>query len=334
MAGLASQVSVTTDNTVGVVQIGVNEPTRAEAVKRVNAVGGQPANYLENQIEQRCPRQVAREDAQIRAPRSQIAKLQQRARSAITQAAVSALETQYESGASQYGQLQGKPSKTDLTVLQPPVADLCAAPAVGAPGMSRAAGATTPATVTAAVVSPSEIPRARVARGLPGGGVGMLVGVALILDRSVTRPYRPAEMEDAIGPPLPAELCSGGGEDPVAAVAPLSGASERCHLLQGGPAADAGTAGPLFRVVDGLVAGLAALNSDRCSDAAKPTRAGSQGRRTPAGSRSSPAGALRAPGPPVAVDGVASATTPCTNGAPTALVVESEGAGEPEDPSS
>jgi len=98
--------------------------------------------------------------------------------------------------------------------------------------------------------------------------------------------------------------------------------------------ADAARANSLLRVVDGPVAGLAALKSDWCSDAAKPTRAGSEGRRTPAGSRSSPAAALRAPGPSVAVDGVASATTLYINGAPTAVVVESEGAGEPEGPSS
>jgi len=97
---------------------------------------------------------------------------------------------------------------------------------------------------------------------------------------------------------------------------------------------DVARAGLLLRAADGAVAGLAALKTERRSDAAKPTRAGSQGRRTPAGSRSSPAAALRAPGPPVAVDGVAGATTPHTNGAPSAVVVEYEGVGEPEGHSS
>jgi len=154
------------------------------------------------------------------------------------------VQAQYKSDAAQYAQLQGNPPKTDLTVIQPPVAEPGAAPLAGASGTSGAASATTPASTptaaTATSASHSKIPQGRVARGLLGGAVGLLVGLALalILDRFDTRLYRPAEMEDAFGLPLLAELRSGDAEEPVVAVAPLSEASERYRMLQASLAAD------------------------------------------------------------------------------------------------
>lgn len=236
-ADLASQVSVTTNNTVGVLQISANEPTGAEAVKLVNAFAGQLINYLDNQIKQSYARQRTQADAQLQALNTRIASLQQQGSSAVTQAVISALQAQYKSDAAQYAQLQGNPPKTDLTVIQPPVAEPGAAPLAGASGTSGAASATTPASTptaaTATSASHSKIPQGRVARGLLGGAVGLLVGLALalILDRFDTRLYRPAEMEDAFGLPLLAELRSGDAEEPVVAVAPLSEASERYRML-------------------------------------------------------------------------------------------------------
>lgn len=243
-ADLASQVSVTTNNTVGVLQISANEPTGAEAVKLVNAFAGQLINYLDNQIKQSYARQRTQANAQLQALSARIASLQQQGSSAVTQAVISALQAQYKSDAAQYAQLQGNPPKTDLTVIQPPVAEPGAAPLAGASGTSGAAGATTPASTPAAATttsaSHSKIPQGRLARGLLGGAVGLLVGLALalILDRFDTRLYRPAEMEDAFGLPLLAELRSGDAEEPVVAVAPLSEASERYRMLQASLAAD------------------------------------------------------------------------------------------------
>ncbi|MST34924.1 hypothetical protein GHK86_19625, partial [Acidimicrobiaceae bacterium USS-CC1] len=118
-ADLASQVSVTTNNTVGVLQISANEPTGAEAVKLVNAFAGQLINYLDNQIKQSYARQRTQANAQLQALSARIASLQQQGSSAVTQAVISALQAQYKSDAAQYAQLQGNPPKTDLTVIQP-----------------------------------------------------------------------------------------------------------------------------------------------------------------------------------------------------------------------
>jgi len=91
-ADLASQVSVTTNNTVGVLQISANEPTGAEAVKLVNAFAGQLINYLDNQIKQSYARQRTQADAQLQALNTRIASLQQQGSSAVTQAVISALQ--------------------------------------------------------------------------------------------------------------------------------------------------------------------------------------------------------------------------------------------------
>lgn len=236
-ATLASQVSVTTNTNVGVLQISATEPTGPEAVKIVNAFSHQLINYLDNQIKQSYARQRSQANAQLQTLSSQIARLQQQGSSGIIQAEVAALQAQYKSDATQYAQLQGNPPKTNLTVIQPPVAVPGAAPIVGTAGTTGAASAATPASTTAVATtssSHSKIPQGRVARGLLGGAVGLLVGLALalILDRFDTRLFRAAEIEDAFDLPLLAELRSADAEEPVVAVAPLSEAAERYRMMQ------------------------------------------------------------------------------------------------------
>jgi len=80
---LAGQVSVTSNDTGGVLQIGADEPTGAEAVKFAHVLGGQLISHLDDQVKRSDARQRTQVDSQLRALSSQIAKLQQQGSSAV-----------------------------------------------------------------------------------------------------------------------------------------------------------------------------------------------------------------------------------------------------------
>lgn len=239
-ADLARQVSVTPNTTIGVLQVSATEPAGPEAVRLVNAFDQQLINYLNNQIKQSYARQQAAAQAQLQAVRARIAELQQQGGSPLAKAEITALQSQYNTDVTQYAQLQGLPPKTDLTVIQPPAAVPGAAPVAGASGAVGSTGTASAAAAPTTTTSHSKIPQGKLGRGLLGGAVGFLVGLALalLLDRFDTRLYTTAELEAAFGLPLLADLRAGGGEEPVVAVSPLSEAAERYRMLQASLAAE------------------------------------------------------------------------------------------------
>jgi len=113
-SALASQVHVTSNDQVGVLQISANDPTGAEAVRLVDAFDRQLIAYLNNQIAASYGRQQSAAHAQLQAVRSQIATLQAKARTALVQAELTALQSQYRTDAASYAQLQGSPPRPTL----------------------------------------------------------------------------------------------------------------------------------------------------------------------------------------------------------------------------
>jgi len=161
-SALASQVHVTSNDQVGVLQISANEPTGAEAVRLVDAFDRQLIAYLNDQIAASYGRQQSAAHAQLQAVRSQIATLQTKARR-LGPSRADRPPVPVQDRRRVLRPAPGLTPQTYLTVVQQPVAVPGAAVIAGTSGTPATAGTTgsTSATSTATTTSHSTIPQGR-----------------------------------------------------------------------------------------------------------------------------------------------------------------------------
>ncbi len=247
---LAKEVQITTNTSIGAIQISAAGTQPDAIVKLVNAFSQQLIAYLNQLIQTNNSKELAAESAQMQSVQKQISGLQAQPANSVNQAQLAAAQAQYAKLLALYEQLTSAPQQTTLTVVQAPVAT----PSIGLPSIdssSASSGSTASGTSSAATATSTSsshgslIPQGRKTRTLLGGIVGILVGLALavLIDRFDTRVYDRSQAEEAFGLPVLAEIASGGREDLPVRNDPMSPAAEGYRILQAAvvaPSADGG----------------------------------------------------------------------------------------------